>query len=54
MLFWGPVGTGFKGLVHHSREDNFIPLKKKEEYIRGGNERYFVPPQKRFSHPSLI
>lgn len=42
-----PVGTGFKGILLSS-------LEKKEEYIRGGNERDFVPPQKRFSHPSLI
>ena len=43
-------------LVPDSREDNKIPLEKKEEYIRGGNERDFVPPQKIiwFSHPSLI
>lgn len=41
-----PVGTGFKGLVHPSRQNNKIPFEtKKKESIRGRNERYFVPPQ---------
>ena len=42
-----PVGTGFKGLVHPSKQHNNIPLEtKKNKSIRGGDERYFVPPQK--------
>nr|ASA46253.2 RNA polymerase beta'' subunit [Drosera regia] len=30
-----PVGTGFKGLVHHSRQDKNIPLKKKKNLFEG-------------------
>ncbi|CAN4106435.1 unnamed protein product [Withania somnifera] len=43
-----PVGTGFKGLVHPSKQHNNIPLETKKESIRGGDERYFVPPRKLF------
>uniref|UniRef100_A0AAU7YSE2 DNA-directed RNA polymerase subunit beta'' n=1 Tax=Durio graveolens TaxID=140963 RepID=A0AAU7YSE2_9ROSI len=43
-----PAGTGFKGLVHRSRQHNNILLetKKKKEFLRGRNERYFLPPQR--------
>nr|YP_009669225.1 RNA polymerase subunit beta [Korupodendron songweanum]QCW94223.1 RNA polymerase subunit beta [Korupodendron songweanum] len=42
-----PVGTGFKGLVHRSGQHKNIPLKnQKGAFFRGGNRRYFVPPQR--------
>nr|YP_009460073.1 RNA polymerase beta' subunit [Tapiscia sinensis]AUT81211.1 RNA polymerase beta' subunit [Tapiscia sinensis] len=41
-----PAGTGFKGLVHCSRQDNNILLETQKKIIRGGNERYFIPPQR--------
>nr|YP_010265301.1 RNA polymerase beta'' subunit [Dialyceras coriaceum]UIR97812.1 RNA polymerase beta'' subunit [Dialyceras coriaceum] len=43
-----PAGTGLKGLVHYSRQHNNILLetKKKKEFIWGGNERYFLSPQR--------
>nr|YP_010718980.1 RNA polymerase beta'' subunit [Beccarinda tonkinensis]WDR39398.1 RNA polymerase beta'' subunit [Beccarinda tonkinensis] len=41
-----PVGTGFKGLVPPSKQHNKSPLETKKESIWGGNERYFVSPQK--------
>jgi DNA-directed RNA polymerase subunit beta' len=32
-----PVGTGFKGLVHHSSQHKIIPLKtKKKNLFEGG------------------
>nr|QCW93780.1 RNA polymerase subunit beta [Erismadelphus exsul] len=42
-----PVGTGFKGLVPRSGQHKNIPLKnQKGAFFRGGNRRYFVPPQR--------
>nr|YP_010699341.1 RNA polymerase beta'' subunit [Marmoritis complanata]WCH62012.1 RNA polymerase beta'' subunit [Marmoritis complanata] len=44
-----PVGTGLKGLLPPSKQHNRSLLEmetKKKQSIRGGNERYFVSPQK--------
>nr|YP_009993579.1 RNA polymerase beta'' subunit [Gonystylus affinis]QNO35328.1 RNA polymerase beta'' subunit [Gonystylus affinis] len=40
-----PAGTGFKGLVPCSRQHNNILFETKK-ISSGGNERYFLPPQK--------
>nr|YP_009730486.1 RpoC2 [Ruta graveolens]QHU76900.1 RpoC2 [Ruta graveolens] len=42
-----PVGTGFKGLVHYSRQHNNILLERqKKNLFGGGNERYFLTLQR--------